>query len=114
MRSGVSEAGWSHATCGRSLPSGNLQRLQPGEFRRSQQHADESAVRPLDADAGERSRDRWCEWRFQSSLSGWRATLRSVGCEASILSEVTSQSRPNVVTLGLVLAGVLLVRCSSA
>src|SRR5262249_37899086 len=114
VRSGVSEESPSHATRGASLSSGNLQRLQPGEFRQSQQHADQHVVRPIDADAGKQSGARRRERRLQSAVSDWRTVLRPVGVEASILSEVTSERGPHVVPRGLLLAAVLVVRCSAA
>src|SRR5262249_44987392 len=114
MRPGVSEESPSHATRGASRSSGNLQRLQPGEFRQSQQYADQPLIRPIDADAGKQSGTRRRERRLQSAVSDWRTALRPVGVEVSILSEVISPGRSFVVARGLLLAGVLLVRCSAA
>src|SRR5262249_43579994 len=109
MRPGVSEESPSHATRGASRSSGNLQRLQPGEFRQSQQYADQPFIRPIDADAGKQSGTRRRERRLQSSVPDWRTALSPAGAEVSVLNE-----KRKAVARWACFAGLLLAQCPCA
>ena len=69
-----------------SFPCRVFQSLQSPKLRQSYKSLDQPIVWPLDANVGEQSWFRRRQWRVQSSLSDWRASLDSVRSQASVLT----------------------------